>query len=446
MMNGRETDLEVGGSIGISNTEETVAESSEGSIAKEEFVLEKTSRRRAVKKTVVWKTFKSIVFLICLIFLIIQSVEFFNVYYKYPTTIVTDITVAKEFKLPAITLCFRNTISFKEFCAYEPDQCEKPRNMEEFCSKHRRDCRNGTTNSKWITVLQLRIAATHFHNHILSGHSLVLNNNGTFTIVSVKPNDVRTPSQDRHVKSCTVASLLTGLNGIEDIKRKLSLRDSVGRQSLNVDQPLLLKTIADIAIIRSAADAKRRSESIRSVKTLDDLTAELKKVGFTISRTYLRLLPRNSSTIEGRRHFTTVPVKLSGAQADYHRSHIDSQFAATSKRYLETLASILGPTQVFFLSQNDKARVRLGITAANEQAPILMHMEYRVCLPDHDWVIAERHKLIPSVYAGIVIAPKMPGQSKAVGYSGPTFIAIRSGKHSSSTANAHAQDFETLTL
>lgn len=190
----------------------------------------------------------------------------------------------------------------------------------------------------------------------------------------------------------------------------------------------------------------RRSESIQSVKTLDDLTAELKKVGFAISRsgTYLRLLPKNSSTIEGRRHVTTVPVKLSRAQADYHRSHIDTQFAVTSIRYLKTLASILGPMQVFFISQDDKARVPLGITAANKQAPILMHMEYRVSLPDHDWVIAECHKLIPSVYAGIVIAPKMAGQSKAIGYSGPTFIAIRSGKHSSSTANTHAQDFETL--
>ncbi|GBM88088.1 hypothetical protein AVEN_190486-1 [Araneus ventricosus] len=99
----------VGGSIRISNTEETATKSRKVSIAKEESALEKTSRRRAIKKTVVWKTFKSFVFLICLIFLIIQSVEFFNVYYKYPTTIVTEDTVAKEFKLPAITLCFRNT-------------------------------------------------------------------------------------------------------------------------------------------------------------------------------------------------------------------------------------------------------------------------------------------------------------------------------------------------
>ncbi|GBN90564.1 hypothetical protein AVEN_21835-1 [Araneus ventricosus] len=109
MLNSSETDLEVGGSIGISNTEETVTESREDSIEKEESALEKTSIRLAIGKTVVWKTFKSFVFLICLIFLIIQSLEFFNIYYKYPTTIVTEVTVAKEFKLPAITFCFRNT-------------------------------------------------------------------------------------------------------------------------------------------------------------------------------------------------------------------------------------------------------------------------------------------------------------------------------------------------
>ena len=74
-----------------------------------------------------------------------------------------------------------------------------------------------------------------------------------------------------------------------------------------------------------------------------------------------------------------------------------------------------------------------------------MNMEYRVRLPDHDWVVAVRHKLIPSVYAGIIIHNKTPaGQPDAVSYSGPTYVAIRSGKHSSSTAASHAQDFERL--
>lgn len=230
------------------------------------------------------------------------------------------------------------------------------------------------------------------------------------------------------------------------IKEKLCMRNTVGRPNLEKDQPLLLKTIADIAMYGSAADARRRTETIRSVKTLDELTEELKKIGFHISRsgTYLRLLPRNSNTIEGRRHVMTVPVKLTRAQADYHQNHIDRHFATTSIQYLESLTSILGPDQVLFISQDDKARVPIGLTAANKQAPLLMHMEYRVKLPDHDWVIAERHKLIPSVYAGIKIQKVAAGNQQAIGYSGPTFIAIRSGKHCMSTANSHAQDFETL--
>lgn len=74
-----------------------------------------------------------------------------------------------------------------------------------------------------------------------------------------------------------------------------------------------------------------------------------------------------------------------------------------------------------------------------------MCMEYRVQLLDHDWVVAAKHKLIPSVYAGIKILDKYPiGQSEAVSYSGPTYVVVRSGKHCSSTAKTHGEDFERL--
>ena len=39
---------------------------------------------------------------------------------------------------------------------------------------------------------------------------------------------------------------------------------------------------------------------------------------------------------------------------------------------------------------------------------------------------------------------RWPRKPEAVSYSGPTYIAIRSGKHSSSSAFAHALDFERL--
>jgi len=104
---------------------------------------------------------------------------------------------------------------------------------------------------------------------------------------------------------------------------------------------------------------------------------------------------------------------------------------------------MLGPDEVCFISQDDKCRVPIGLVAANKQSPLLMHVEYKVSLPDHDWVVAARHKLIPSVYAGIEIHRNGLGNRDAVGFSGPTFIAIRSGKHSASTALSHGFDLKS---
>ena len=61
---------------------------------------------------------------------------------------------------------------------------------------------------------------------------------------------------------------------------------------------------------------------------------------------------------------------------------------------LEKIAALLGQEEVNFLSQDAKARVPIGITAANKQAPLMMHVEYQVRLPDHDFLKAPGHKLI----------------------------------------------------
>lgn len=129
---------------------------------------------------------------------------------------------------------------------------------------------------------------------------------------------------------------------------------------------------------------------------------------------------------------------------DGHKKHPDGFFCTSTIRNVESLASILGPNQVIFLSQDDKAKVPIGLTAANKQAPLMMHLEYRVRLPDHDWVIAPKHKLTPSVYSAMVIKEHGLGAPDAITYSGPTYVAIRSQKHSVSNANTHAEDFNTI--
>ena len=221
-------------------------------------------------------------------------------------------------------------------------------------------------------------------------------------------------------------------------------REKPGKPSLNTDQPELLKVICDIASAGASADERRRTERLRACKTLNDLTSAVNDLGYNISRsaTYLRLQPRRSDTQEGKRHVTTVPVKLTKASNTQRKKHADANFAFASFGYVHEICSWFGPEVVSFISVDDKARVPLGITAAKSQAPIVMHMDYKIRLPDHDFAIAERHKLIPSVYAACEIKPNT--FKDALTYSGPTYIAIRSGKHDTSNAFTHAQDFEHL--
>ena len=68
-----------------------------------------------------------------------------------------------------------------------------------------------------------------------------------------------------------------------------------------------------------------------------------------------------------------------------------------------------------------------------------MHMEYKVRLPDHNFVVGPSHTLIPLVYG--VCEIKDNGE---LSYSRNTFIRIRSDKHDSSSTHTHAYDMKEL--
>lgn len=101
-----------------------------------------------------------------------------------------------------------------------------------------------------------------------------------------------------------------------------------------------------------------------------------------------------------------------------HAKHVDTAFCCATINRLEQLASLIGTKYACLMSQNDKVRVPIGLSAANKQSPLLMHVEYKISLVDHDWVVAARQKLIPSVVAGVVIQPDGFGRAEASG-SGP---------------------------
>ena len=103
---------------------------------------------------------------------------------------------------------------------------------------------------------------------------------------------------------------------------------------------------------------------------------------------------------------------------------------------------MFGLESVFVVSIGNKAKVSLGITVATRQAPLVMHMEYEVPLPDHDFVVASKQKLVPSVYAAYEIQTTSARSQSEISHTRLCHIAIHSLKHESSTAFTHGRDLD----
>lgn len=134
---------------------------------------------------------------------------------------------------------------------------------------------------------------------------------------------------------------------------------------------------------------------------------------------------------------------------------------------INEFATMCGPNQVLYYSPDDKCRVPIGVVCAHKQQSVMMGVE-RTRLPDHDYVVAPKHKLIPSVIAlceslvdelfdhffflshnivgvYIVTSNKISYRDvSGVTSSGPTKIVIRSAIDNSSSAETHAIDIREM--
>ena len=124
-------------------------------------------------------------------------------------------------------------------------------------------------------------------------------------------------------------------------------RAGSGRPRLSETQNGLLDAIIEIATEneeRVQADSRRRSEVVKCYLRLDDLVIKLRARNFKCSRsgTYLKLEPRASSSIHGRTHVETVPVRLIKPQNDGYDKHEDADFCFEVAKDLHEIGSLLG--------------------------------------------------------------------------------------------------------
>ena len=113
-------------------------------------------------------------------------------------------------------------------------------------------------------------------------------------------------------------------------------------------------------------------------------------------------------------------------------------------QHAQEFTVFFGPKLASFIGQDDKAHVSIGITAANKQAPLLMSLKYKVQLPDHDFVIARKHKLTPMVIGLPEIQDTTVADRTALKYSGPIVIQVKSLKHTPSNASIQIEALDSM--
>ncbi|CAF0847934.1 unnamed protein product [Adineta steineri] len=206
--------------------------------------------------------------------------------------------------------------------------------------------------------------------------------------------------------------------------------------------PDLLQTMEEIARIGGATDSNPRVLTITPCSSLDELRSKIKERGFEIRRssTFYRFIPSGIFTEDGKRHVNSVPVRLRKLQGIELPKHEDCHFVTASLRHIKDLAGTFGNECVFYLIQDRKSSVRIGRPAARGHSPFIMHLDYQISTANSTVMPPPvTHQLKPTVYASCNI-----DDAGLVGYSGPTYISIRSSKHDQFTCESEDMDFDCI--
>ncbi|EXX54950.1 hypothetical protein GLOIN_2v1766467 [Rhizophagus irregularis DAOM 181602=DAOM 197198] len=180
--------------------------------------------------------------------------------------------------------------------------------------------------------------------------------------------------------------------------QEVILYDSPGRPPFLTQYPNLIEHIHE-CIEFGAADKKRRKEIIK-VRTIRHLREDLNfKYNEYFSRTTLNnyLLPSRSNTKVAKLHHHPAIVANASVSQSERNEHIDEHYCLASVKRAKQFAALFS-THSVIISQDDKAKVPLGIPAVGRTFQTLQSFQEPVTLPDHDFPIGMQQKLIPSVY------------------------------------------------
>ena len=233
---------------------------------------------------------------------------------------------------------------------------------------------------------------------------------------------------------------------LQEKKRKLLEKEQLVIKYDTPGHPPLIYQYPDIhdhihaCIEFGEANAQRRCEiiKVRTIKHLQNALEE--KYNEYLSRTSMRnyILPRNNRNLSARAHHHPALVRIAGVNRDEKKDHIDSHYCLASVKNVRHFATTFADW-VVMISQDDKAKVAVGIPAVRRHFETMQTVLESVSLPDHDFPIGTSQKLIPSVY--LLINPKEADESLRAGQMA---IFIRAQWHLGFSSTTHMTDILSL--
>jgi len=109
------------------------------------------------------------------------------------------------------------------------------------------------------------------------------------------------------------------------------------------------------------------------------------------------LLSRQSNSIAVKVHHHPAWIAVAGVSRTEMHEHPDSHYCLTSVKGAKQFASTFADVSVV-ISQDDKAKIRLGVSAVGRTFHTLQSVNEPTTVADHDFPMGFGQKLIPSVY------------------------------------------------
>ncbi len=151
------------------------------------------------------------------------------------------------------------------------------------------------------------------------------------------------------------------------------------------------------------------------------------------------LLPRQTNSIAIRAHHHPTWVAVSGVLWTEIWNYPNGHYCLVSVKYAKQFASLFADASVI-ISQDDKAKIGLGIPAIGWTFHRLQSINEPISVADHDFPVGFEQKLIPSVYLMIKLNEKNDDLR-----TGQLAIFVCHQWSLGTSSLTHMQDLECLT-